>query len=197
MVLMVMNWIAIMTARGKDTSMLPWVRNTFYFGVAASSIDFVVTLVEEFTVPEIDGAYNGTVNGIKHFFLGTLEGGFCVLGLFYALKMKKQIASVRTGTEKQKQQVNKIVKYNNVLIVCGIIGVLFRYSRTALRVGTVVYPAPSCSTVGFIMGALVEIIVMIVVFAVVLAQRPSKQKKIRPHGETNVSTTMATTTTAD
>ena len=190
MVLMVMNWIAIMTARGKDTSMLPWVRRTYNAGVTFSLLDFLITAIEEFTVPEVDGAFDGTVNGVKHFFLGTLEGGFCILGLYYALKMKKQIASGGTGTEKQKQQVYKIVKYNNVLIVCGTIGVLFRYSRFFLRASTTVYPAPACSAVGFLMGALVEILVLVVVFAVVMAQRPGKQRKIRPHGETNVSTTV-------
>ena len=74
MVLMIMNWITIMTARGRDTSMLPWVKKTYNIGIGASIVDFLVTSIEEFTVPDIDGAFDGTVNGFKHFFLGGEPG---------------------------------------------------------------------------------------------------------------------------
>lgn len=192
LVLMVTNWIAIMTARGRDTSMLPWVRKVYLLGIGGSVVDFLCTSLEEFTAPDVDGAYDGTVNGIKHAFLGLLEGGFCVLGLVFALRMKSQMSSGQQVNEKQKEQVRKIVGYTYVVGGAGSVGVLFRFSRTALRLGVTVYPAPACSAVGFIMGALVELVVLLVVTCVVVAQRPSKQKKIMPHGETMMTTVAST-----
>mmetsp|Transcript_1536 Transcript_1536/g.2696 ORF Transcript_1536/g.2696 Transcript_1536/m.2696 type:complete len:375 (-) Transcript_1536:24-1148(-) len=197
LVLMVTNWIAIMTARGRDTSMLPWVQRTYNVGIVGSIVDFLCTSIEEFTAPEIDGAYNGTVNGVKHAFLGLLEGYFCVLGLVYALKMKSQMSSGQQVNEKQKEQVKKIVGYAYVVGGAGSVGVLFRFSRTMLRLGVVVYPAPSCSVVGFIMGALVELVVLLVVTCVVVAQRPSKQKKVKPHGETMMTTAVSNETSTE
>ena len=43
--------------------------------------------------------------------------------------MKKQLASGGADNEKQKAQVNKIIGYCRVLVICGTIGVLFRFSR--------------------------------------------------------------------
>jgi hypothetical protein len=173
LVIMVMNWITVMTARGKDTTMLPWVSRLYYFGMIGSLVDVVVTSLEGFTHP-IVGAYDGTINGLKHLFLALLEGFFCFIGFYYAISMKNQMSSGGAATEQQKASVARIVGYSRVISICGGIGVLYRTSNFVFRLGKTMYPGPSCSAVGTVIYFLVEFIVFLVVFAVVIAQRPAK-----------------------
>jgi hypothetical protein len=205
LVVMVMNWITILTARGKDMSMLPWVRNLYYAGLAASVLDVVITTIEGFTHP-MEGAYDGTLNGSKHLFLAILEGAYCLLGehapktrassflpvlalthptqpvpagMIYANSMKKKMSSGGgTATDAQKKSVARIVSYSRVISGCGSIGVAYRCMNFVFRIGRTMYPMPSCSTFGVIMGSLVELIVLLVCVAVVIAQKPASSAKV-------------------
>ncbi|GMI35501.1 hypothetical protein TeGR_g10072 [Tetraparma gracilis] len=178
LVVMVMNWITILTARGKDMSMLPWVRNLYYVGLAASALDVVITTIEGFTHP-MEGAYNGTLNGSKHLFLAILEGAYCLIGMIYANSMKKKMSSGGgTATDAQKKSVARIVSYSRVISGCGSIGVAYRCMNFVFRIGRTMYPMPSCSTFGVIMGSLVELIVLLICVAVVIAQKPASSAKV-------------------
>ena len=143
-----------------------------------SSIDAVITAAEGLTHP-IEGAYSGTVNGLKHLSLAILEGYFCFLGLYFALRMRNQMSGGGgIETDAQKKSVARIVGYAKVILGCGTCGVLFRLAMFAGRFGKTVYPAPGCSSFGAIMGSLVEFIVLLVCVAVVIAQKPASSAKV-------------------
>ena len=112
--------------------------------------------------------------------------------------MKSQLSKSENPSDVQKQSARKILLYSKIVCFCGRIGILFRFSKFVERVGHPVHPAPPCGAVGGVLYCMVELITLMVIIAVSIAQKPpeSSAKKVTPDTGTTVVSSVEGTSTS-